>query len=101
MVDASPVSRLSAIPSKFPAALAAGKPALLVGGHGSDIWEEISEQQVGWVCSRDAEAVAKSVTRALEDPDGLREMGERARKLFERKYDLPLATAHWRRALEE
>ncbi len=89
------------VPSKYPAALAAGKPVLLVGGGNADLWREITEEQLGWCCPHEASAVVKAVEDAAQRPEGCRACGRRARNVFEARYDRRIATARWLALLRE
>ncbi|HEY0781196.1 MAG TPA: glycosyltransferase family 4 protein, partial [Thermoanaerobaculia bacterium] len=81
------------VPSKYAAALAAGRPVLVVGGAGTDLHTEVAEQRLGWVCPHEPAAVATAVSEAERDPEALRAMGQAARALFDRKYSRTAATA--------
>jgi glycosyltransferase involved in cell wall biosynthesis len=89
------------VPSKYPAALAAGKPVLQVGGRGADLWQEIQDEDVGWVCEHRAEEVMGAIHLATSDADSVRQKGERARDLFERKYTRSACTEAWYRLLRD
>lgn len=83
------------VPSKYPAALAAGKPVLLVGGRGTEMRAEIGQLGLGWCCDHDPAAVTAAVLDAVLDPVALRAMGEGARHLLERKYERRTCTRRW------
>jgi glycosyltransferase involved in cell wall biosynthesis len=89
------------VPSKYPAALAAGKAVVLVGGKGADFNGEIEKEAVGWVCEHYTASVISVLRAASRDPATLKPIGERARKLFERKYSRHTCTARWRELLLE
>jgi glycosyltransferase involved in cell wall biosynthesis len=89
------------VPSKYAAALAAGKPVILVGGSGADLYGEIKEERVGWVCEHEPERVATAIRAAAGDRLLLAECGGRARALFERKYSRKAATKRWGELLRE
>jgi colanic acid biosynthesis glycosyl transferase WcaI len=82
-------------PSKYAAALAAGRPVLLVGGRGTGMRAEIDREGIGWRCDHDGEAVCASVMDACRAPARRAEMGSRARSLMERKYERKLCTRRW------
>jgi len=86
-------------PSKYAAALAAGKPVLLVGGRGTDMAVEVREQQIGWAVEDDARAVASAVAELVDDPHRATVMGSNARRLFEEKYSRLRCTAKWNELL--
>jgi colanic acid biosynthesis glycosyl transferase WcaI len=83
------------VPSKYSAALAAGKPVLLVGGHGADLYTEVDQEDVGWVCPHRVEAVVEAIQDAIDHPDTVAGKGWRARALFDRKYSLQTAMKAW------
>jgi colanic acid biosynthesis glycosyl transferase WcaI len=83
------------VPSKYPAALAAGKPVLLVGGLGTEIHEEIEREGVGWCCIDEAACVRAVLLHACRHQEALDGMGANARRLLERKYERRLCTRRW------
>jgi colanic acid biosynthesis glycosyl transferase WcaI len=83
------------VPSKYPAALAAGKPVLLVGGKGTRMWDEIGHEGVGWCCDHEGDIVRHVLLDACRHPETLDGMGARARGLLERKYERRLCTRQW------
>lgn len=89
------------VPSKYAAALAAGRPVLLVGGSGTDMHEEITREQVGWALPHDPEVLAATLASAAADPADLVLGGNAARKLFEGQYARSLATSRWAALLAE
>jgi colanic acid biosynthesis glycosyl transferase WcaI len=92
------------VPSKYAAALAAGKPVLVVGGGGTDLHAEVADRQVGWACPHDPAAVAATLRQAAElasHPEQIRALGRNARQLFEEKYSRELARRSWARLLSE
>ncbi len=89
------------VPSKYPAALAAGKPVLLVGGNGAEMSAEIRREEVGWVCAEDHREVAAAIREAEAEPTLVLSRGARARELFERRYDRTVATQRWAALIED
>jgi glycosyltransferase involved in cell wall biosynthesis len=87
------------VPSKYAAALASGRPVLLVGGRGVDLFDEIGTAEVGWAVNHDPVAVVDALWQAVGHPDTARAAGRRARALFERRYTRQQATAAWRALL--
>ncbi|MGD1149532.1 MAG: glycosyltransferase family 4 protein [Thermoanaerobaculaceae bacterium] len=83
------------VPSKYPAALAAGKPVLLVGGRGTEMRREIERLGLGWCCDRDSEAVSDAIVEACRPSTRLEAMGAKARRLLEEKYERRLCTRRW------
>lgn len=89
------------VPSKYAAALAAGKPVLLVGGEGADLWREVGEERLGWRCPHEVEAVLAAIKEAAQVPEARQECGRRAREVFEARYDRRAATARWAELLRD
>lgn len=83
------------VPSKYSAALAAGRPVLLVGGSGTDMHAEITREGVGWALAHDSEALVAALAAVAANPNELVHRGNAARKLFARQYDRSLATSRW------
>jgi colanic acid biosynthesis glycosyl transferase WcaI len=83
------------VPSKYPAALAAGKPVVLVGGLGTRMRAEIEREGLGWCCDHDGAAVCAAVLAASQDPNGVEAIGSRGRRLLEKKYERRLCTRQW------
>jgi glycosyltransferase involved in cell wall biosynthesis len=83
------------VPSKYPAALAAGKPVLLVGGVGADFWREIEEERLGWCCRHEVDEVLAAIDQATRAPEARLASGRRAREVFETRYDRRITTAKW------
>jgi glycosyltransferase involved in cell wall biosynthesis len=83
------------VPSKYPSALAAGKPVLLVGGRGTEMREEIGREGVGWYCDHKSDAVRDTLLDACRHPEVLDGVSAKARSLLERKYERRLCTRQW------
>ena len=73
-------------PNKFYEALALGKPIIVCRGTGID--KIVEEYDIGRVIDYDAIDFYKSLRELIADDNKRKEMGERARKLYEEKY-------HW------
>lgn len=86
------------VPSKYAAALAAGKPVLLVGGARFEMASEIEDEGIGWNCPHEEQAIAETLSRA-GDQRRLTTMGNAARQLFDRRYSRARASASWMRLL--
>lgn len=88
------------VPSKFYGILAAGKPCIFVGDTQSAIARMIVDNRVGKVVSPgDAEGFLKKVNEFANNPNGRRETGQRARELFQSKFDYADALKRWIRVL--
>lgn len=83
------------VPSKYAAALAAGKPVLVVGGEGTDLHREIRELALGWCCPHSAAAVTAAVREAAGDPAATAERGRAARRRFDERYSRALTSQAW------
>jgi colanic acid biosynthesis glycosyl transferase WcaI len=86
-------------PCKYAAALAAGKPVLLVGGKGAPFAQEIRDRKLGWVCSHETSAVMDAITDALKNPAKRESMTRNARLVFEARYSRTMAMQSWERVL--
>lgn len=74
-------------PNKFYEALALGKPLIVCKGTGID--EIVIKHNIGRVIDYDAQNFYKTLRELISDGELRKEMGQRARKLYEEKY-------HWR-----
>jgi len=88
------------VPSKYAAALAAGKPVLLVGGEGADLHQEIEELRVGWVCRHNPLEIRQAIIEAITHPGRSAEMGEASRRVFEDRYSHKIARKRWMELME-
>ncbi len=83
------------VPSKAAAALACGKPVLLVGATEGALALELRQAEAGWSCEHDAAQVVARIEALAGDPEAVAAAAERARFLFETAYDRQRATARW------
>jgi glycosyltransferase involved in cell wall biosynthesis len=83
------------VPSKYPSALAAGKPVLLVGARSGAMAKEIEGGELGFSCGHDSQQIASAVLAACGEQTGTRRLGENARGVFTKRYDRNMATAQW------
>jgi colanic acid biosynthesis glycosyl transferase WcaI len=95
LITLDPRAEGMVVPSKFYAALAAGKPILYVAAGGDDIAAAIRESDLGWVTPFDPSAIADSIETAISDPGGNLSRGQRARRLLERRFERRLVTGRW------
>jgi glycosyltransferase involved in cell wall biosynthesis len=86
-------------PSKYPAALAAGKPVLLVGGSGAPFREEIRKRELGRVCPHEASVIVRAIRDMAESPHKREFMGRNARRVFEARYSKAIALQRWEHVL--
>ncbi len=87
-------------PSKYPAALAAGKPVLLIGGQGAPFQCEIQNKNLGWACTHDVRAITAVIQDALNNPRKLEIQGRNARQVFDARYSKSIAMEHWEQVLD-
>ena len=71
-------------PNKFYEALALGKPVIVCRGTGID--QIVEENNIGCVIDYDAEQFYDALRRLCADGDARRQMGVRARRLYDEKY---------------
>ena len=85
------------VPSKFYSIAAAGRPMVFVGDPDGEIAQMISTHRLGLtVAAGDGEGLAAALRRLREEVQERRAMGARARQVFEREWDAPVALARWR-----
>lgn len=89
------------VPSKYAAALAAGRPVLLVGGEGTDMQREIRTGGLGWVCPHEGRAVARAIREAQSNRKRASEMGSRGRQLFAARYSRRVCVGRWLELLSD
>ena len=87
-------------PSKYPAALAAGKPVLLVGGQSAPFAREIQVNKLGWSCPHTSWMVVRALQAAIKNPGMLSAMGRTARHVFADRYSKTIAMQRWGHVLE-
>lgn len=84
-------------PSKLYGIMAAGRPTIFVGLVTGETARILDESGAGLaVASGDGAALAAAILRLKGDFTGRIAMGERARRAFEARYDMPVALGHWR-----
>jgi colanic acid biosynthesis glycosyl transferase WcaI len=83
------------VPSKVAAALACGKPVLLVGAARGALAGELRQAGAGWSCEHDPAQVAVLLEALAGDAAAVAAAGARARALFEMAYDRQQATGRW------
>jgi glycosyltransferase involved in cell wall biosynthesis len=84
------------VPSKFYGAAAAGRPVLFIGDPDGEISQIIRENECGYViASADGHGLAGKIESLVADPEQCTRMGMRARQVFERRFNKPLALEAW------
>ena len=90
------------VPSKYYGIAAAGRPAIFVGHPEGEIARTIKQSETGIVVREgDGDGLAAAIRAFASNPDLASRQGERARALFEAKFDFPLALEAWEQAIEE
>ncbi len=80
--------------------LAAGRPAIFVGARDSEVAQILEDAGCGiGVEAGRSDRLAEAILSLKDNADVRHDMGTRARELFEREYDKPLAIERWRRTL--
>jgi len=88
------------VPSKFYGIAAAGCPAIFIGDPEGEIPRIIETEQCGWSFGvGQSFQVASRIAELAADPDQVRVAGERARRAFEQRFDMPQACSQWRALL--
>lgn len=76
------------VPSKVYWTLAAGKPFVAIMDREAEVARLAREFEVGFVAPpSDPAALAKVISEAIDNPDSLKQMGYRGRRLAEQEYD--------------
>ncbi|MDH5641193.1 MAG: glycosyltransferase, partial [Nitrospira sp.] len=92
-----------AMPSKLPGIFAAGRPVLVLAPTDSEIAQLVTGEDVGVaVDPRDgAEVVKSAILRLRSDPERLKEMGLKSRKLAEGRSSVETAVAAYSALLDQ
>lgn len=89
------------VPSKTYVTLAAGRPLLFLGNPKSELARLVREHGVGIALAQDdVEGIVAAITRLAADPGLRAAMGERARKLFDARFERANAVRQWLRLLD-
>lgn len=90
------------VPSKLYGVMAAGRPLIYVGPRRCEVARVVLKEGIGWVVAPgDAEALAGRVAALSGDETALLGCGDKARRVFEARYDRPQAVKRWRHILAE
>ena len=83
-------------PSKLYGILAAGRPPVFIGAAQGDVAQIVRTERCGLVFDEgNARGVAEGLLQLQRDPERRQAMGNRARALFERHYDIETALTSW------
>lgn len=90
------------VPSKFYGIAAVGRATAYVGDLDGEIPLILSEADCGFtVRPGEGAELARLIRELSRDPERCKAMGERARSLFERNYDMQIAIRKWETLLNE
>jgi colanic acid biosynthesis glycosyl transferase WcaI len=88
------------VPSKYYGIAAAGRPAIFVGHPEGEIARIVKRSDTGFaVCEGDGKALVHAVMTLAEDAGLAAAFGQKARALFESKFDFPIAIDAWEQVL--
>lgn len=88
------------VPSKLYGILAAGRPAIFIGDEGGEVAHALRAGQCGLIAaSGDGKALSRHILTLAGDPLYREEMGQRARRLFEERFEKRIALNRWERLL--
>jgi glycosyltransferase involved in cell wall biosynthesis len=88
------------LPSKTAVALAAGRPILFLGNPASELARLVREEQVGVaVAQEDVEGIVAAIRHLATDRAQCTAMGQRARQLFDERFERGQAARRWLKLL--
>ena len=88
------------VPSKYYGIAAAGRPAIFIGDPQGEIGRILTESGTGFIVAEgDGDGLARAVRSLAEDRSRANEMGQRARALFEARYDVRFSIEAWEELL--
>jgi glycosyltransferase involved in cell wall biosynthesis len=84
------------VPSKFYGIAAAGRPTIFIGDRDGEIARIVRRRNLGFAVNQgDGVELAARVLALARDPDLCREIGARARKVYEDKFEKQIAIDRW------
>ena len=90
------------VPSKFYGIAAVGRPTICIGDPEGEIGAVVRAADCGCcVPEGDAAGLVAAIVRLRDDPLLRERMGRNARRIFEERYDKPIAAEQWRRLLHD
>jgi len=90
------------VPSKVYSALAAGRTLLFLGNTKNELARLIREHDIGVVVELDdSVGIANAIRRLAAHPDQCRDMGARARLLFDQRFDRTQVMNRWLRLMQQ
>jgi glycosyltransferase involved in cell wall biosynthesis len=84
-----------AFPSKFVAAIAAGRPVIVLGEPDTELANIVRRHQCGVVASSDGQALAAAIGVLRDGRDVVERLGAAARALYEHEFDREKGLARW------
>ncbi len=88
------------VPSKFYAVAAAGKPIVMIGSAEGEIGRLIRQHRCGvTIAPGNPAALAETLRRWSADPQGIAEMGTRARQMLDAQFTRYRALDQWSRLI--
>ena len=100
LVTLKPAIEGLVVPSKFYAIAAAARPVIFVGDREGEIARLVARGGCGVaIAAGDAAGLASAIRALRGDPGRVRDMGARARALFEREFERGAALEQWNRVL--
>lgn len=90
------------VPSKVYGVMAAGRPCIFIGDEDGEVARMLREGECGRaVPAADGAALAAAIITLRDDPALCQGMGEAARRMFDARFDLPVALARWDQVLAQ
>ncbi len=100
LVSLSPEFEGMVVPSKVYGVMAAGRPCIFIGDQEGEIACMLREGECGvTVPGSDGEALATAIVALRNNAARCAAMGEAARRMFDVRYDMPVALARWDQVL--
>lgn len=89
------------VPSKVYGVMAAGRPCIFIGDEKGEVAALLRDGDCGvTVPAGGGAALAQAILAMRDDPGRCAAMGESARRMFEARFDMPVALAQWDRVLD-
>lgn len=88
------------VPSKFYGIAAVGRPTIFIGDADGEVGRIVRAAECGYcVAPGDVAALVAAIVRLGHDAELRHRMGRNARRVFEERYDQPIAVQKWRALL--
>ncbi len=90
------------VPSKTYSAMAAGRALLFLGNPRSELARLVREHDIGIaVAQEDVEGISTAIRLLADDPERCRQMGLRARQLFDAQFERGRVMGRWQNLVEQ